>query len=324
MELKEQVLRALEENKGETISGEELSKKLFVTRSAIWKAVSSLRKDGYAISAVTNKGYMLSSESDILSSTGINAYLSEKAKRFRFDIRESVGSTNTELKSLAQNGEKAGLVLIAKKQTNGKGRRGRSFYSPNQTGVYFSILIRPKITLDDSLLITTSTAVAVSKAIEKLSDKKAMIKWVNDIFVDNKKVCGILTEASLDMECGGLDYAVVGIGVNLSKPIGDFADEIKDIAGGFLDDIKGNIRCRLIAEILNEFANQMSNITSRAYLDEYRKRCFLIEKQVYVIKSDSKTKALVLDIDDKARLHVKYENGETEYLSSGEVSIKLN
>lgn len=324
MTLKEEVLNILEENKGKNISGADLSEKLFVSRSAIWKAVKSLRSDGYEISAATNKGYTLSKDSNILSKSGIIPYLDEKTKSSTIiDVRKNVTSTNTVLKEIAVNGGKQGYVLIAQEQTAGKGRLGRTFYSPNGTGIYMSVLLRPKMTIEDSLLITTSAAVAVSRAVEKLSEKKAQIKWVNDVFVDGRKICGILTESSLDFESGCLEYAVVGIGVNISKPDGDFPDEIKGIAGGFLDNVTGNVRCKLIAEIINELANQMENLSSRYYLDEYKRRSFLLGKNIIVIKPNKKRKAKAIDIDSRARLVVEYEDKSVEHLSSGEVSIRL-
>ena len=325
MTLKEQVLYELELNRGKNISGTALAEKLYVSRGAIWKAVKSLRNDGYEINAVTNKGYSLSENSSMLSKTGIIPFLNEKTKnRITLDIRSSVTSTNTVLKEIAHNGVKEGYVLISEQQTAGKGRMGRSFYSPNGTGIYMSVLLRPKMTIEDSLLITTSTAVAVSKAIENLCDKKAKIKWVNDIFVDEKKVCGILTESSLDFESGRLEYAVVGIGVNISTPKDGFPDEIKNTAGGFLDKVKGNVRCRLIAEILNELTGQMENLSSKYYLNEYKKRSFLIGRQITVIKPSGNKTAKAIGIDDNVRLVVEYKDKTVEHLSSGEVSINID
>lgn len=324
MTLKEQVLNILEENKGESISGTDLAEKLFVSRSAVWKAIKSLRNDGHEISAVTNKGYALSVNSNVLSKSGIMPFLNDKTKNsITLDIRKTVTSTNTVLKEIALNGGKQGYVLVAGEQTAGKGRLGRAFYSPDNTGIYMSILLRPKMTIDDSLLITTSAAVAVSKAIEKLCDKEAKIKWVNDVFVDGRKVCGILTESALDFESGSLEYAIVGIGVNISKPENDFPDDIRNTAGGFLDNVKGNVRCRLVAEILNEFSNQMENLSSRYYLDEYKRRSFLIGKNITVIKPNGNKEAKAIDIDNKARLVVQYADKSIEHLSSGEVSVRL-
>ena len=152
--------------------------------------------------------------------------------KYGLDIieKDSVTSTNTELIEMAKNGAKEGTVLIASEQTAGKGRTGKSFYSPEGSGVYLSILLRPDFKPEDALFLTTIAAVATAKAIESVSDKEAKIKWVNDVYLDNKKVCGILTESALSSDMEKLDYAVVGIGINLCPPEGGFPDDIKNIA----------------------------------------------------------------------------------------------
>ena len=322
MDLKQQVLGILEANRGYSISGSKLAKELYVTRSAVWKAIKALEKDGYNITAITNKGYCLLDNNDIVSFESILPYLEGDAKNFSLDVRKSVTSTNTISKELAGQGAKEGTVIIANEQTAGRGRLGRSFYSPNSTGVYFSIILRPKLTLEDSLLITTSIAVAVAKAIEVVAQVKADIKWVNDIFVNDKKVCGILTEASLNFESGGLEYAVVGIGINISTTT--FPDDIKPVAGSIFKDKPNNtpVTSLLVAQVLNNIADCMNSLTNKEYLEEYRKRSFLIGKDILVIRGTSSDPAKAIDIDDKARLIVEYENKEKEVLSSGEVSVR--
>lgn len=322
MDLKQQVLGILEANRGTSISGSALAKELYVTRSAIWKAIKALEKDGYHITAVTNKGYCLLEHNDIVSYESISPYLQGDAKHFSLDVRKSVTSTNTLAKEMAGNGAKEGTVLIAMEQTEGRGRMGRSFYSPNSSGIYFSIILRPKLTLEDSLLITTSIAVAVAKAMEQVAKVNAEIKWVNDIFVNGKKVCGILTEASLNFESGGLEYAVVGIGINISTD--SFPDEIRSVAGSLFHNKPNHspITSMLVAQVLNNIADCMNSLTSKEYLEEYRRRSFLIGKDIVVIKGTSTIPAKAIGIDEKARLVVEYEDKETEILSSGEVSVR--
>ena len=225
MTIKQQVLKVLLENKGKSVSGESLGNKLFCSRNAVWKAIKSLRNDGYKIIATTNKGYSLIEETAEFTAETIKKYINCESEIILLD---EIDSTNNFLKQKAESGEKSGTVIIAKRQTGGKGRLGRSFFSP-QGGMYLSILLRPQISAEKSLFITTAAAVAVCRAIEKVSNKKSGIKWVNDVFIDNKKVCGILTEASLDFETGGLYYAVVGIGVNLYYPKNSFPNDIKSI-----------------------------------------------------------------------------------------------
>ena len=321
---KQQVLSVLEENKGKSVSGSKLAGELSISRNAVWKSIKTLQEEGYSITASTNKGYCLSSENDILSSQSITPYLSGNAVKLRLEVQKSVVSTNSLLKELAIQGEAEGKVLIAEEQTCGRGRLGRDFYSPAKTGIYMSILLRPKMTVEDSLFITTSAAVAIAKAIEKIADCEAKIKWVNDIYCNGKKVCGILTEAGIDFEGGGLEYAVIGIGINVSKPKGGFPEELTNIATALFSSNKysSDLRSQLVAEILNNFWIYYENISNKTFLTEYRDRSLLIGKEINVISGENSTRALALEIDDKARLVVKLSDGEIKTLSSGEVSIR--
>ncbi len=322
MEIKEQVLKILEENRGNAVNGSKLAETLFVTRSSIWKAVKTLQKEGYYIKAVTNKGYCLLANNDIISKESILPYLKGEAQNFDLTVYQTVTSTNTLAKEAAAQGAKEGSVIIAKEQTQGRGRLGRSFYSPNTSGIYFTIIVRPKINLEDSLLITTAAAVAVAQAIETIAGVDAKIKWVNDIFVADKKVCGILTEASLSFESGGLEYAVVGIGLNINTM--DFPSDISSVAGSIFQEKPDNlpVTSMLVAEVLNNLAGCLNALTDKHYLDEYRKRSFLLGKNICVLKSNKTLPAKAVSIDEKARLVVEYEDHTVEALNSGEVSVR--
>ncbi len=323
MELKHQVLKILEENRGNSVNGAKLANELFVTRSSIWKAVKSLQKDGYRIGAVTNRGYCLLPDNDIVSAESITPFLKGLAADFQLEVRQTVTSTNILAKEAAAKGAKEGTVIIAREQTEGRGRMGRSFYSPDSSGIYFSIILRPTLNLEDSLLITTSTAVAVAKAIEAIAQVRASIKWVNDIFVEDKKVCGILTEASLNFESGGLEYAVVGIGINTWTQ--GFPEEIQKTAGSLFQGKPGNspVTSMLVAEVLNNIAGSMDSLTDKKYLEEYRKRSFLLGKDILVLKGKDITPAKAINIDEKARLVVEYGDHTIEALVSGEVSTRI-
>jgi BirA family biotin operon repressor/biotin-[acetyl-CoA-carboxylase] ligase len=324
MSAKQHVLAVLEENKGKNVSGSKLADELSISRNAIWKAIKALQEEGYSIKAVPNKGYCLSDENDILSAQSIHPFLSGRTENLRFEVKKSVSSTNTVLKELASKGEAEGKVLIAEEQTSGRGRLGRNFYSPAQSGIYMSILLRPKLTIEDSLFITTSAAVAVAEAIEKVTGINAVIKWVNDIFCNGKKVCGILTEAGIDFEGGGLEYAVLGIGINVSIPVEGFPSDLENIATGIFDRklYESNVRSRLVAEILNYFWKYYDNISQKTFLAEYRKRSFLLGQEINILSGKDTKRALALEIDDNARLVVKLPDGEIKPLSSGEVSVR--
>ncbi len=322
MDLKQKILKMLEANRGRNVNGSIMAEKLSVTRTAIWKNIKQLQDEGYQINAVRNLGYCLKNSNDILTAESIAPYLRGKSKSFQFDVRKTVTSTNTLAKEMAVSGAPEGTVVIATKQTEGRGRMGRSFYSPASTGLYLSLILRPKLDLNDSLLITTSAAVAVAKAIESITNNEVQIKWVNDLFMNDKKVCGILTEASLNIENGGLEYAVVGIGINVTTQ--EFPDDIKKIAGSIFSDKPENkpITSILAAEVLNNLSASMDNLTDHSYLLEYKKRSFLIGKELIVLKGNDTKPAKAIDIDDRARLIVEYLDGTKEALSSGEVSVR--
>lgn len=321
MSVSDDVLKLLQKSSG-SLSGEEIAGRLKVSRNAVWKAVKKLQAEGYAISAKTNCGYTLLSESGVLSAANISRGLVGEAQKARIEVRETVSSTNTVLKELAEQGKPEGTVLIAKQQSAGKGRMGRSFFSPKGTGIYMSILLRPKFSAEESLSITTAAAVAVAKAVEELTGRKTMIKWVNDVYLDGYKICGILTEASLDFETRGLNYAVLGIGVNLQEPEGGFSEELKAVAGALYHKAPPEAQGKLAAGILNHFFAFYQNLTERPFLQEYRKRSLLTGIQIRFLRGEESFSGKVLGIDENVRLLVELEDGTTTAISAGEVVIE--
>jgi len=241
-------------------------------------------------------------------------------KDLTVEVYETVTSTNTLLKERGHKGAPHGLIIAAESQTAGRGRMGREFFSPEQTGIYFSVLLRPDLSPSDCLLITTCAAVALARVLERISEKKAEIKWVNDIYIDDRKVCGILTEASFSQN--SIDFAVLGIGINLNTPHNGFPAEIKDKAGSLFKTCKADLRAKLIGEVLNEFFEMYETLEKRAFIKEYQSRSMLDGKAVTVIKHDRCIPATALFIDDQLCLAVRYEDGTVEHLSSGDVSIR--
>ena len=319
MSIKEEILKKLDGAKGKPISGEELAEQFHVSRNAVWKAVKTLREEGYDIQATTNRGYILPRQSDILTAEKIRSLLS-------FDcnvvLKKSVDSTNDEAKVFAAQGAPEWTAVIAEEQRKGRGRNQRSFFSPSGTGLYMSVLFRPTFSSSESLFVTTSAAVAVCEAIEKVSGKKAQIKWVNDVFLGEKKVCGILTEASFSVENNGMEYVIAGIGVNVKS--GSFPEELQEIATSvFGDDCPADARALLAAEILERLKYYYDNIPARTFYREYVSRCFIIGKEVMVFSGNMTGKALVEGVDKNCFLKVRFEDGRKALLSSGEVSVRL-
>lgn len=320
MALKDKVLTILEDNRGKSVSGNKIANSLGLTRSAVWKAVKQLRDEGYSISAVTNRGYCLTSDNDLLNEPAIFYDLTTKSLGRKLDVFKTIDSTNSFAKSLAQLGAAHGHVVVAETQTDGKGRQGKSFYSPNNHGVYFSVIVRPQLSIDKSSLIISCTAVAVAEAIERLSGLECGIKWVNDIYCGGKKLCGILTEASVGVEQGGLDFAVIGIGVNITNL--SFPDELEGIAGSIKEMSGKNIgRGRLIAEILNCLEQRLDNITSPELMESYRKRSILIGKRIRIENEMGGEIVECVNIDDVGALVIRDSSGNERTLTTGSVSL---
>lgn len=234
----------------------------------------------------------------------------------------NLGSTNTTLKEKVKENAPEGTVIIADSQTEGRGRFYRKFYSP-ENGIYMSILLRPQLSGFDTTLITTAAAVAVAKAAENLSGRKITIKWVNDVLINGKKICGILTEGAVNPKNGIPEYIIVGIGINAFTPPNGFDDEIKDIAGAVFEGYDTDLKARLTAETINNFMEFYENLAQKDYLKEYRRRSAVIGKEITVFKNCTQFQAKALDIDDNCRLLIEYPDKSQEYLSSGEISIKL-
>ena len=310
---KDDLLALLWQNADSYISGEELAKLLSVSRTAVWKTIGQLREAGYSIESVPNRGYRLLSESDVLSEEGIRRHLRHQELELR--VYKTISSTNTVLKSLAAEGAPAGLSLVAGEQTAGRGRMGRSFYSPADSGLYLSLLLRPDMSAVEATRLTACAAVAVAETIEALSRKQAQIKWVNDILVDGRKVCGILTEASVDCENGMMRHVIIGIGVNTHVPKADFPEELKSIAGAaFGAQNIPELRCRLAAGIL-----------APAVFAGYRRRSLVLGKAVNILSpGKDPVPAEVLDLLEDYSLLVRLPDGSTTRLNSGEVSIRVD
>ena len=261
----------------------------------------------------------------------IRSLLHDYAKDIDIEIVNEIDSTNDELKRQAINGQGEIKLLIAESQTKGKGTKGRSFFSPANTGCYISFLFRPEYSAEECTLLTTAAATATALAIESATGnlqgttgKKAQIKWVNDVYIDRKKVAGILTEASLRKDGKGLDYMIIGIGVNINPPEGGFPAEIKNIATSVITDEPLYIKNKLIAEIANALIFYYKSFKKKLFIEEYKKRLFFLGEEITVTQGDEAYQATAVDIDSMCHLIVKDKNGEEKALHSGEISIKLN
>lgn len=329
MSVKDTVLETLTESRGTYISGEELSNSLGVSRAAVWKAIKALREDGYSIEAVTNKGYIMPLSSGIITEDSFRHALPADLRGNSVFVYDNLDSTNLEAKRLLLDGRASGgSVIIANHQTAGRGRLGRSFFSP-ENGLYMSIVIKPDFDLQRSSMVTVAAAAAVAKAIDTVCDEDAQIKWVNDVYVNDRKVCGILTEAMTDFESGAIENLVIGTGVNTG--LEGFPEELLKTAGAV--DLKPGGKSLLAAEITRlmlEYAAQISD-GSPDFLDLYRAKCMVLGQNIRVFKGTYRNDpsielggvpAKALGISDDGGLQVIYTDGTRETLTTGEVTIR--
>ena len=324
---KEKIFALLSAQNGEFVSGESISAQLGVSRAAVWKAVGALRRDGYTIEAQTGLGYRLAGSPDVLSERELRRRLGEtKTVGRTLYCFDSVDSTNSFLKRAAAEGAIDGAVAVADEQTAGRGRRGRSFSSGPGRGVYLSALLRPKLAPEKLLPLTALGAVAACDAVERACGVRPQIKWTNDLVLNGKKLSGTLTELSLEGESGALDYAVIGIGINCNNTLEDFPQEIRGMATSvFLETGKRVQRAALAAALIEELDKLYAALQSgdtAPYLATYRRDCLTLGREVQLLWRDASERVTALDVDEQFGLIVRHEDGTTETVRTGEVSVR--
>lgn len=320
------VLELLRREEG-FLSGEDLSRRLGLSRAAVWKAVDALRRNGYEIEARPGLGYRLAAAPDALTEPEIRSFLGPTAIVGR-ELRcfEELDSTNNYLKALT--GAPDGLAVTAECQTAGRGRMDRSFQSPKGAGVYLSVLLRPELPPDRLPSMTALAGVAVCAAVERLCGIRPQLKWPNDPVLNGKKLCGILTEASLEAETGRLQSMVVGVGVNVAQKPEDFSPEVREMAASLLQVLGRPVsRPRLAAALLEELDKAYAALLAgdlSAYLAAYRRDCVNLGRTVRLIPfgGGERETAQAVDIDGDFSLIVRGADGEERTVRSGEVSVR--
>ena len=301
------------------VSGAELGRRLGVTRAAISKAVAALKREGWEIDSVPNRGHRLAAEPDRLTREGVLAALGAHPWAETVELLDTVDSTNNLLKSRAAAGAPGGTVAAADCQTGGRGRLGRRFDSAPGSGVYLSVLLRPACPPQALMSLTAQAAVAARRAIRAVSGAEAGIKWVNDLVLGDRKICGILTELSLEAESGLVSYAVVGVGVNCNRPVESFPPELRQTAGSILSQTGRRVdRNALTATLIRE----LSRLPDLDWREEYRAACVNLGRPVQILAPGRPPRAgTALDVGPDAELLVETEQG-VETVQSGEVSVR--
>lgn len=322
------ILEHLRQAEGGQVSGGELAQQLGISRTAVWKHIAALQEEGYQVEAIPNKGYRFR-ESEVFTGHEVERRRRTRIVGQNLVFLDTVDSTNLEAKRQAADGAPDGTVIIARHQTTGRGRLERRFESPDGTGVYLTILLRPAISIADLNLVTLLAAVVAADTIEQLSGVRPGIKWTNDLFLNQRKICGILTECSVEGEGGRVAYAAVGIGMNLLQEEKDFPEELHGIAGSVKMATGVSIGLADYAAALMEnferyFYDGNFPENKAAILETYRKGLFFLGQQVRVVGLRESYMATALDVDGEGRLVVRREDGTLTSLNSGEISIRFS
>lgn len=322
--MRTEILKILREKAPEPVSGEELAHTLGITRTAIWKHIQTLKKEGYGIEAYTKRGYVLTSIPDKMLPSEIAAQLHTRFLGHAICYQESVTSSNEVLKKLADKEAADGTLCVAEEQTGGKGRLSRGWFSPKGKGLWFSLLLKPTFLPQEAPKMTLLSAVAVVQAIREVCHVEAQIKWPNDVLLEGRKLVGILTEMSA--EFGHINYLVVGIGINVCVPREMVPEDLRQAAISIADVTGQKVdRVALLAKVL-EYMEQYYEIACREgfgpIFDQWRKFSITLGKQVKVIAPDKTYIGTALDIDDMGALQVKKEDGTVETVLAGDVSIR--
>jgi len=325
MSIDSQILKALRNAGGASVSGVELSQKLGMSRAAIWARVSDLRSLGYQIEAQPHTGYKLLSAPDLLHADDLLARLG-RVETIGRDIRvfQETTSTSDIVEKLARDGVDEGIVVFAESQTKGRGRLGRKWISPAGKGLWFSILLRPRIRLQEATQLTIASGVALRRAIQSETGLPATIKWPNDILVGGKKVAGILTE--LRAELDRVAYAMVGIGVDVNLNANDFSADLKKTATSLKLEVGAAVgRAELAVRILRELDLDYRRIREdgfEAVADEWEKHCATIGHQVQIRVADREICGRAESLADDGSLLVRTEHGHLESVIGGDVALE--
>jgi len=332
MSTKLTLLEVLNQNTNTYLSGQQLADQLGVSRNAVWKAMKKLQEQGFIIETKAGTGYRLMEQSDIITKDFLEENLTVPC---RIQIHDVLDSTNRAARELdvSDVADKPTLI-IANEQTKGRGRLGRSFFSPPSSGLYMTLAFQPDFGLNKAMLITTFAAVAVCRALEEVTGTHPKIKWVNDIYLGGKKVCGIMTEAQSNFETGSIDKIILGIGVNCFEAA--LPEDLEDIATHITNPKKDFTRAQLAAAIVNQFYACLAEPDSDRLIREYKNRSFILGEQIIIYNTitgqspDQNTsggiRARAIDIDANGGLVVEYMEGrrmrEMETITTGEVSVR--
>lgn len=320
--MKKEILRILKDN-NEYVSGQDLCNKLGVSRTAIWKVMNQLKEEGYVLEAISKKGYKLLDKPDILSKEEIESQMDTEVFGRRVTYFDEIDSTNIYAKKLGEEGDSHGTLVVADKQIQGKGRRGKNWESPKGSGIWMTLILKPNLNPMAASMITIVAGLSVSNAINKLYGIQSFIKWPNDIVINGKKICGILTEMSTEFDY--INHLVIGIGINANMK--EFPEDIKAIATSISKEYgKTILRSELIAAIMKEFEFYykifMKTSNLETLMKDYNERLVSKGKEVVIMEAGHKYEAIALGINKDGELRIKTNDGVEKNVFAGEVSVR--
>lgn len=319
--MKEKILKLLNENGAVYLSGEQVSQILGISRTAVWKHIKALKAAGYEIESISNRGYRLKSASSDLDALALKMIINQTNVVKAGYYFEQIDSTNQEAKRHALSGHRVNQLFVADEQTAGRGRLGRTWASQRKEGLWFSLLLYPEIQPDQASTLTLVAASSMSKAIEKTTGLDVGIKWPNDLILGRKKVCGILTEMSA--EINHLHYVIVGIGTNLGQMT--FDDALKDKATSIQAEGKSITAKALLEAFLDTFEQDYNRFCQQdisGVIEEQKKRSVTIGRRVCITRGNEQLEAEAIDIDNEGKLVVRFDDGSVTALFSGEISVR--
>lgn len=308
---------------GDYVSGQSICSELGISRTAVWKYINQLKEDGYVIEAVQNKGYIITEYPDILTEIELGSLFENEFLGTDIHYYNEIDSTNNEAKKMAEDGAKHGTLIISECQNGGRGRRGRNWVSPTGTGIWMSYILRPDIQPFSASMLTLIGALSVVNAIKKLENIQCSIKWPNDIVLNGKKICGILTEMSTELDA--VNYVVIGIGINTN--ITSFNDDIKDIATSLFLETNKKIKRSVLVSYFCKYFEMYFHIFMKTQdmsllMDEYNKLLINVGKEVKIKNIKNEYIGNAIGINNKGELLVIREDGSMEKVVAGEVSVR--
>lgn len=321
--MKQKIIRLLKEANGEFISGQLISDNLEVSRAAIWKYMKTLKEDGYEIESVSRRGYRLIENADVLTYSEIEKYLTTEFIGRDLVYYKTIGSTNDVAKSIAVD-KSNGTVIVSEEQVKGRGRLGRVWSSPWGKGIWMSVILKPDISSEKLSRITLIGAAAVYKALKEMNINSE-IKWPNDLLIGRKKLSGILTEMSAELNY--VNYVVMGIGINVNIEQQDYPEELKDIATSLKIELGTKVnRQELMARVLNNLEKLYIDFLKKDSIEETinicRENSLIIGEKVFLVGREGRREVKVIGIDDNGELLILNEDNDIETVISGEVSVR--